>query len=276
MGLDAFVPCNCFIEGKTTEPPVPREWIIRDDEGYFCLNPECSDDSLNDSIYLWSGRCCKHAEMHIWQHICSWAGVRAFQQVLIQIGEAHFPVLLTQLPNVNGGSLSIENIKKALIELEWFENQVGAIRSVFLINNDNQKVIYEYIDAYKGRIIMSQKYSLAFNINGLNIFESETGRVLFQSKNVEQNVSLYPQWIYRSLNALNNKINIVKKVRWIDVDSGEFFETPWGLSIDGDIYPKSLSVEERSVTKEEYQYIIQPLKNLFLIAIEMNNPVFWC
>lgn len=277
MGLDAFIPCNCFVEGKTTEPPVPREWIIRDDEGYFCLNPECSEDaSLNDKIYLWSERCCKHSGMHVWQHIGNWSGVRAFQQSLIKIGEAHFPVLTTALPNGNGGSLSIENIRKALAELERFESLVNTIHSVYLMNNDNQKAIYEYIDAYKGRIIASHQYSLAFNINGLNIFETETGRVLFQAKNVEQNVYLYPQWIYHSLHALNNKISTIKKVRWINVDSGEFFETPWGLSIDGITYPKSFSIEERLVSKEEYKYIIDPLKKLFLLAIEMNNPVFWC
>ncbi|MGG4608734.1 hypothetical protein [Providencia sp. Me31A] len=277
MGLDAFVPCNCFIEGKTTEPPVPREWIMKDDEGYFCLNPEYSnDDSLKDKIHLWSEHCCKHSGMKIRQSICNWAGVRAFQQAIRQIDPTLFPILSTQLPNANGGCIHIEDIKKALSELDLFENYVNSIRSVYLINTDNQQVMYEYIDAYRGRIITSQRYSLAFNKDGLNIFELETERVRFKGKRIEQQVYFYPQWIYRSLYALNNKVSSIKKVRWINRDTGEAFETPWGLSIDGETYPTGFSVEERAVSPSEYQYITQPLRNIFIVAIEMNNAVFWC
>lgn len=277
MGLDAFVPCNCFIEGKTTEPPVPREWVMKDDEGYYCLNPEYSDDdSLNDKVYLWSEHCCKHSGMKIRQSICNWAGVRAFQQAIRQIGFAHFPILSEQLLNSNGGCMHIEEVKKAISELDLFENYVNTLRSVYLVNTDNQQVMYEYIDAYKGRIIASQQYSLAFNIDGVNIFESETGRICFQGKRVGQQVYFYPQWIYRSLHALNNKVSSIKKVRWINQDTGDYFETPWGLSIDDETYPKGFLVEERAVSPSEYQYITQPLRNIFIVAIEMNNAVFWC
>ena len=46
MGVDATVMCNCFREGRTTDPPVPREWLVLDAEGYLSLRPSASHTIL--------------------------------------------------------------------------------------------------------------------------------------------------------------------------------------------------------------------------------------
>lgn len=277
MGLDAFVPCNCLSEGKTTEPPVDKTWIMCDEDGYYNLNPEYSDDAdLNDKIYDWSEHCCEHPGMHLWKSICNWYGLRAFQQALINLDGECFPILTTQLPNVNGGSMSVENARKALEELDVFEQNIHKVRNVYLINEENNQTVYEYIDEYKGKVMYSKPYSLGFNINGLYIIESESNRIVFQGKHVTQQIYVHPEWIRRLAKVLHIKMKPVRKVSWINRETKECFNTSWGLSVYGADYPKGFTVEERAINVDDYQDIIISFRKIFEASIQMNRPVFWC
>lgn len=275
MGLDAFVPCNCLKEGKTTPPPVDKEWIILDEEGYIHLNSEYSVDSdLEAKVDEWSYECCPHQFMHMSEHICNWSGLRSFQQALIKLGIEHFPILGTQLPNVNGGSLGVESVEKALLELELFEQNIKTQSSLYLINAEDSQAIYEYIEVYGGRFLFSKPHSMGFNVNGLYIIDSEDN-ILFQSKRVTQKVYLYPNWICKFASIFNIKLKPVRKVVWIDLDTGKQFYTRWGLSFN-DAYPKELAIESRSVISDDYQYIIQSLRKIFQISVDTGNSVYWC
>lgn len=276
MGLDAFVPCNCFKEGKTSEPPVDREWIIQD-EGYYSLNPLYSKDmDLDNKIYKWSQNCCEHPFMHISERISNWSGIRLFQQAMNTIGIDNFPILNTELPDVNGGYLTVENAKKALAELDIFEKRIVTINNIYLINVDSGEAVYEYIDAYDGKVIFSKPYSLGFNINGLYIVESDSNKILFQGKSVQQKVYYYPQWLKIITKITPIKLRPIRKVCWIDTATKNHFYTKFGLSIYNGNYPKEFTIKEQPTDIFNYQYIIDSLRKMFEASIQMNNPVYWC
>lgn len=64
MGLDATVSCNCFKEGRTTAPPIPREWLYLDSDGYWSCRPENDSDSNFAELYAWEETCCAHIGNH--------------------------------------------------------------------------------------------------------------------------------------------------------------------------------------------------------------------
>jgi hypothetical protein len=104
MGLDASVLCNCFRLGRTSEPPVPRDWLHIDREGYLELKPEHDSDASFHEVYEWMQTCCDHPDMrYVSEFIANWAGFRLFQQALSKSGWDRFPVLRRELPEVNGG-----------------------------------------------------------------------------------------------------------------------------------------------------------------------------
>src|SRR4051794_28231436 len=104
MGLDASVMCNCFRLGLTTEPPVARDWLQIDEEGYLGLKPENDSDEAYYRFHGWEQTCCEHPGMRFAREsIANWAGFRLFQQALDHVGWDRFPVLRQELPEANGG-----------------------------------------------------------------------------------------------------------------------------------------------------------------------------
>ena len=129
MGLDASVMCPCFARGLTTEPPVPRDWLEVDEEGYLNVKPECEDGKAWAKVYGWKQTCCEHPEMcYAWEPIANWGGYRLFQEALGRVGWERFPVLRAELPNTNDGKTEADRSALALAELGAFR-AAGAIGS---------------------------------------------------------------------------------------------------------------------------------------------------
>ena len=73
MGLDARVFCNCLKEGRATDPPVSKELIFIDDDGFIDMQypdgmTEKERYSLRDTLMLWTKDCCKHPYLRIPAH----------------------------------------------------------------------------------------------------------------------------------------------------------------------------------------------------------------
>lgn len=129
MGLDASVMCNCFRLGWTSEPPVPREWLHIDSDGYWSLKPEHDSIELFYKVYEWEQTCCEHPEMeYASEPISTWTGYRLFQQALGRVGWEQFPVLDHELPHANGGQTEAAMAALALRELDEFR-RVGGVGS---------------------------------------------------------------------------------------------------------------------------------------------------
>jgi hypothetical protein len=119
MGMDAFVPCRCWEDGRTKEPPAPRA-DVRRTEGMLDLTlPYDGNEVLWREFDAWTHDGCRHVDMeYAAVHIGNWSGYRQFQWALDAAGRDRFPVLLRVLPDVNGGETSPSDAADALTELD--------------------------------------------------------------------------------------------------------------------------------------------------------------
>ena len=75
MGLDAFVPCNCFEEGRLPKPPDPLEAddLFRDEDGCISSHKLVKEykrlgyqeyraryGDIEDLLNNWAERSCEH------------------------------------------------------------------------------------------------------------------------------------------------------------------------------------------------------------------------
>ena len=74
MGLDAFVRCRCWEEGRTSPPPMPV--VLDEDDGV--LAPDVAGEVATDDwlkVDGWVATACAHEDMHAtWERISNWAG----------------------------------------------------------------------------------------------------------------------------------------------------------------------------------------------------------
>ena len=105
MGLSASVRCRCWEEGRTSEPPIPRDRIeIGELDMLAVAGPWDGTAEAAVSKWVYSGDACAHDRMQVADEgIGNWAAVRMFQDTLRAAGEENFPVLTTHLPNGTDG-----------------------------------------------------------------------------------------------------------------------------------------------------------------------------
>lgn len=100
MGLDAYVRCRCFEEGKLKPGPVPFDDLYIDEDGYLSSKKLDAARSvydrrrfsarygqLEDDFLAWSENCCEHEDG---EYCSEWAGnvagVAQFQALVEQLG----------------------------------------------------------------------------------------------------------------------------------------------------------------------------------------------
>jgi hypothetical protein len=118
VGLDAAVYCNCWRDGKTAEPPIPREWVNVDEDGWVWNSnptwppgaqegtPEYDQAMAKDIAFdVWKvNGACSHENMQlVHERIANWSGVGGLRQALREAGESEFATVLAELPEGNGG-----------------------------------------------------------------------------------------------------------------------------------------------------------------------------
>ncbi|MFB0563896.1 MAG: hypothetical protein ACETWM_22075 [Candidatus Lokiarchaeia archaeon] len=264
MGLDAYVPCNCYKEGKTKPTPFPEEYIFIDEEtGMPELIPKYKDDEEKwNTLMDWRLTACDHEDMEIAsERISNWGGLRYFQQALARMGWEHFPTLRDEIPDYNGGFTSPQASAKALEELKFFQKQRKLGSYPFLIDTERGIELREYTEAYDGIFIMDGRYGMfiGFDEEGLFFIKQPEGKLVFRAKRVEQQIRGF----------------IKKQVVYTDLDTGKEFVCQSDIEFDGRC-PRYMHVEQRSIDPSEFDYIIIPLIKVFTVSIETGNPVYWC
>ena len=137
MGLDAFVRCRCFEEGKITEPPLPLDDLYVSEEGYIesHLLDEKSQQfdwrrfnarygALQDALYDWQESCCEHPDMKLCtEWVCNISGWSKLRWLFEELGPIT-PTLSTMLPDGNGGCFPAVQAESALHELDILEERL--------------------------------------------------------------------------------------------------------------------------------------------------------
>jgi hypothetical protein len=285
MGLDATVMCNCFREGKTTPPPVPRDWLEIDEDGYLNLKKEHESNENWIKHWEWEQSCCEHRGMDfVSEAISNWSGYRTFQEALGDVGWRHFPVLREQLPNSNDGLTPSAASAEALRELDVFASAAEIGTKTVLVDTASGAGLYEHIAAYDGIFI----YASA--TRGINVGISEFE---FFAVDTTSGEHVFRATRFRQFNKTGKELSgDGDGVVWENLDAGVAYES--GIAISGKQipwedgrwqdsagrcrfeYPSEFHVEQRPRMAAEFDHIVRALRVVFAASVNTGNPVRWC
>ena len=132
MGLDAFVRCRCFEEGKLVNCPVPYEDLYLSEDGY--VSSRTLDEAhaelgygeyrarfgpLDDEFFEWKMHPCEHENMeYCSEHVGNIMGWATLQCIFEDAEEGTLSTLKTMLPTSNDGFFPASKAQQALDELE--------------------------------------------------------------------------------------------------------------------------------------------------------------
>lgn len=157
MGLDAFVRCRCFEEGKLKPGPIPFEDLYIDDEDYISSKfldqkrKELSSEQFRErygdleSDFLdWMDSACEHEYGEICsERVGNFCGLLSIDAVLSSDeGESKYPLLNNMLPDGNGGLYPVEKAQPTLDELDRFIEEHAKIQGYQLIDEETHKVLF--------------------------------------------------------------------------------------------------------------------------------------
>ena len=268
MGLDAFVRCRCLQDGLTTEPPVPAELIVEDEDGYLALSlPYDGNEDKYAAFDQWrSERACPHKDMEIATvRVSNWGGYRHFQEALRSAGCERFPVLCNELPEANGGHMPSESARRALAELDLLtaEGRLGA--TTWLLDADTGERLIQSIGAYGGVFVLDGHTGRRAGIDPKGFFV--------------QDVTTEPhREEFRAVHFTQERVG-ESCVRLRDLDSGTEATVRLIQPVRADKegrYPRHLRVETVPSKAEDFAYIIEPLREVFRASVATGNPVTWC
>lgn len=289
MGLDAYVYCNCYREGRAAPFPLPdvEKYFYFDESGWLDLHYDGVGDLEHQQFSEWIESACDHPDMEYASvHVANWSGYTYFMSALRRVGEDEFPTLREEVPDDNTGTTTPENAARMLKELQRFrDSDLG--EGVFLVNSKTGDVVQRYIEAYGGVFLLDSRTGVDIGIDQegffiVNHIEDETvstlyerldpSEVLFRATRFEQRLLEMPT---RGAPGRVEYYNADTEARFICTSAtGMLMNDGTGqLRMK---YPRLLHVEQRQVTDDEYAYILKPLETICRASIETGNPIIWC
>lgn len=273
MGLNAFVSCRCWEEGKAA----PFEFPLAVSEGR--VQPAWKSSrrtvAMDAAYHRWIESCCPHPRMQYREEwIGNWYGVGAFRLALHEIDASRFPNLLGEIPSLNGGETRPPEAAKCVAELDLFLGSPPFGRQILLIEVANGKRLhrltgdgYWFISAPIKKRLFRKPETRRVGASDRGIYvEDQDGKELFCAREVEQ-IAHDERTIEIRDRATGASVIVPAGIGMRDaVDaSGKLIER----------HPKFVSVEFREDTVEEYRSLVERLRNIFLASTEVGNPVCW-
>lgn len=260
MGLDAFVPCRCWEEGRCKPAPEGFE-IFRDPETGALDAVNDRDPGLDrEALDAWRYSSCEHDESeYASERISNWGGVTAFRDELSRLAD-RFPVLLAEIPSVNGGTTSPEAAREALLELKLFErSELGTFVRLHAVSNG--ELIADRIDSHDGVFVSGGRsgYDIGLDERAMFMRSRSTQEVVFRSKRLTQTP-------------------IGDKTRFTDPESGLSVQIACSMLGDQFQYPppEELEVITGKQLPGDYAFITGALRRIFTVSVELRSPVIWC
>lgn len=274
MGFGGYVVCNCYKEGKTTEPP-HKSYLHIDEYGLSLEIPHeiRQQDSeraerMEHEFNEWKEAACEHEDMdYANENLANRTGMSMFRSLIGSLGSQHYPVLSTCLPANNEGFVPTDLVEKLLEELSRLESEPSLEQNVKLIETSS------------GHIIGSVRYGVSwpFQItrDGLVLILNQDGFfILEESAEHDRTKKL----VHFQSKSFLQEITSEGKFRFIDLESKSSFESPTGLYSPDELQTDSLTFEvsiDLATLATSYGYIIQPLKILAKASVQTGNPICW-
>lgn len=272
MSFSAYVICNCYKDGKTTEPPYKEYLTTNEDEIAIHLpNPIWDDEDLylkmHNEFDEWKSTACEHPEMDFsFEHLTNNSGMSAFRHMIHRFGGIEkYPILTQYLPTTNEGTLPAECAHKALQELNLLELE-NTLEQLVILKEKSQGIIIAAgsIDKYhpfifNGPFTFAIHKNVFFILENVKNDEKQTFNILFQSTHFSQEI-----W--------NDSY------KYIDKQTGHSFKCPVQLHpIEDECltnYDFLVTFEQHTIAYE-YGYLLEPLKKLANASIITGNPIHW-
>ena len=281
MGLDAFVPCNCFEEGRISRPPEPfrMDDLYRDEEGYICsrrLDRYCEElgysryielyGKLDDAFHSWTQHACEHEDgEYLSEWVSNWPGVRKFQSIVEELGgEERYPALSQLIPNGNGGSYPAVLASNAIKEIDDLVERAKTLVFHALICDDSEEPLWTSADCGSYPMTMTPCYqiwmvgdSIHFIVGGREYvsrrFRQEPVGPVYE--NGDQPMTVF-------LSETGESFRITNSVGPYDAPkvSREFWVEP----------------REAPFMHEGSYYTAERTRSLLVASAETGNPIYWC
>jgi hypothetical protein len=256
MGLDASVRCDCWEAGRTSEPPVPRDWLDIDEGDFLALDFESCSEEDHEAVEAWRESACAHPGMlHACERIGSYSWCRAFTDLLEEVGEGRFAALLAAVGSA--APTPAVDSAKALEALLSVKSMVTLTRKGALVDTASGEALYDPLLCYH------HHYEPLVTESELIICDAATKAVLFRSKRFRQ-TRLGPG-----------------DAELLDLNTGRRFRSEVGVWVVDDdrqgnvSFPNEFHVEVRSFTPEDLGGIIAALEAVFRASAETGRPVRW-
>lgn len=268
MGLDAVVTCRCWQDGlTTTPPPVPVELI----EGRIS-----SVDSEDWELALdWSeaASTCPHEDMEYRaERIGNWAGVRAFEKLLICAGRSMFPTLISTMASIsNGGTVDVDDCKLCIAELDLLESGVIGMTRWDIIDMDTGDII-----SWADQVDLWRDDGYGHCVGGLFYVSEPDGPVqLRDAGSVVFEAHEFIQIPDGGVDGRGSRLYVVHAFDDVDVVSHAWTVHPLKAA-KSDIVPEHIKIQRSWMLAREHRgWTRTALRNIFTAAIEVGNPVAW-
>lgn len=284
MGLDAFVRCRCFEEGKLKPGPIPLEDFYIDDEDHICSKfldqklEELGSDlfwerygDLESDFLDWIDNACEHEYGEICsESVGNFCGVlNIYADLSSDEGESKYPLLNNMLPSINDGLYPVEKAQPTLNELDRFMEEHAKVQG------------YRLIDEEKHKVIFSRAFDDGFcmycdgNIN----YGFAKDKMYFHQNKLSQS--------YQTDHFYQIPADDYKQTQKVVVycDDPNNCESNFRMTLRGPIDIKlgnsvlrSFSVQKATLDFKETSHFwrLNKIRNLLIASIETKHPIIWC
>ena len=284
MGLDAFVRCRCFEEGKLKPGPIPFEDLYIDDEDYISSKfldqkrKELSSEQFRErygdleSDFLdWIDNACEHEYGEICsESVGNFCGVlNIYADLSSDEGESKYPLLNNMLPSINDGLYPVEKAQPTLNELDRFIEEHAKVQGYQLIDEETHKVIF------------SRAFDDGFcmycdgNIN----YGFAKDKMYFHQNKLSQS---YQTDHFYQIPADDYKQTQKVVVYCDDPNNCESnfrmtLRGPIDIKLDNSVL-RSFSVQKATLDFKETSHFwrLNKIRNLLIASIETKHPIIWC
>jgi hypothetical protein len=236
MGIStAIVRCNCFAEGKSSDPPVPHELISADRlTGSLSLRLPHEGHELEwRAFHRWRESSCVHSDGEYL--VCENFSTRAIEGLVDFVGEQMFPNLSKCLPkDISGGVIPVSECSRLMVELQQLRAW-GHLWTEVLLQSESGRVFQvTNRNVLDTRILTNTSCVVRLWIGGLSIFAAKTGESLFCSSHFVQQVQQSDIEAARSVNGGRGRLVISSadqftRVTLTDIQTGQKFCPPFAF-----------------------------------------------
>jgi len=278
MGLDTRVPCRCWINGLTSDPPFDLSLLeYKEDE----LSVRDSDDrSIEEVIRMdvamdtWLEKCCPHPYMeYCSEWVGSWSMVNTFSGYVDQFDDGRLGFLRDMMPEGNYGQVEPSDAQRGIEELEILRTLIEGQTAFFLYDSDTGQELCHYIPAHTGPIRTGSDFSCGFDPDGIFVRAGKYDDMFHASMAGQTPSKATIGELFRSMRISQRAIDERDGrpvVQWIGDNGANFVGIGLGI---GDGYHQ-IEVTSRALVWADVP-CVEPLSNLFRAAIQIDMPIYW-